>query len=65
MGRHCCPDCEDHPILDEALECCSCGGYYTWIKNETAQSNKQNLKSDDLHIKKTAQKDKGDEDEHI
>ena len=42
MGRHCCPDCEDHPILDEALNCYSCGGHYTWIKKETFAKTKLN-----------------------
>jgi len=30
MTRYCCPDCEDHPILNEQLECIVCGGRYVW-----------------------------------
>ena len=30
MTRHCCPNCEDHPILNDCLECVFCGGMYIW-----------------------------------
>jgi len=46
MTRYCCPHCEDHPILDDGLSCCFCGGQYVWKdKSEiTYKKGKEALK---------------------
>ena len=31
MTRYCCPDCEDHIMLDEDLHCIVCKGMYVWL----------------------------------
>ena len=32
MTRYCCPDCPDHPILNDGLVCIFCHGQYKWVK---------------------------------
>jgi len=34
MTRYCCPDCEDHILLDDSLKCIVCEGQYKWVKKE-------------------------------
>jgi hypothetical protein len=34
MTRYLCPDCKDHPLLDDTLECVFCGGKYVWKKGK-------------------------------
>ena len=31
MSRYCCPDCQDHIMLDEGLNCIVCKGRYVWL----------------------------------
>ncbi len=34
MTKYCCPECAEHPFLNENLECHVCKGKYVWKKGE-------------------------------
>lgn len=34
MTRYLCPDCKDHPILDDSLICPFCLGKYVWVSQK-------------------------------
>jgi len=37
MTRYCCPECQDHPILDDTLYCIVCKGQYKWISKKNGE----------------------------
>lgn len=37
MTRYCCPECEDHIMLDDSLKCIVCEGQYEWVSKENKE----------------------------
>ena len=37
MSRICCPECEDHPILSDTLNCVFCEGQYKWASKKNGE----------------------------
>ena len=46
MTRYCCPDYEDHSILDDDLRCPFCEGAYIWLSLKEAKKVKEILKKE-------------------
>ncbi len=56
MTRYCCPDCEDHIVLDDDLYCEFCKGGYIWLSEEHAKILKSMKK--EIRAKMKEQKSK-------
>ena len=41
MTRYCCPECEDHILLDEILHCVVCDGRYEWVSKRNKEISEE------------------------
>jgi len=37
MTRFLCPECPDHPLLDDTLYCMFCEGQYEWVSKKNKE----------------------------
>ena len=58
MTKYCCPDCPDHPVLNENLECYVCGGKYVWEKKEKENTKLINEKYTKKYSKRNSIQEK-------